>query len=496
VKRFGPLSIRTRLILWYTTALLVILLVISALSYSVLAWSLRRDVDALLISMAKTARDTSNGSGGPRARGASLLTIFGVGLHDTFFQLFDSEGRQIAASSRLAGEPPRLSALARRNAARGRRTFETMDLGHGQRVRLVTYPLTQTGELLQIGTSTHRTDRALTRYAETLVVVVPLGVALAAVGGAAVARVALRPVDQMSSTARRITAEDLARRLQARGAGDELDRLAETLNGMLARLEGQFIQLRRFAADAAHELRTPLTALRGPIEVALRTERSVEEYRRVLASSLEEVEHLIRLAEDLLLLSRASAGPALRREPIDLEALVMEALDLGVRLSRGTGVSVRLGELVPLTSRGDTVALSRAVLNLIENAVKYTPRGGRVELSLTATDGAALLSVHDTGPGIDPLDQERIFEPFVRLDAARGADSGGAGLGLPIARTIVTSHGGELLVASGPGAGCRFTIRLPLAEPASCLPSTEAARSLSPGDGSVVHVAHHSGRNS
>ena len=137
---------------------------------------------------------------------------------------------------------------------------------------------------------------------------IPLGVGLAALGGALIARAALRPVDRMTRTARRITAEDLSRRVERPGTGDEMARLAETLNGMLARLEESFAQTRRFAADAAHELRTPLAALRGGIEVTLRAARSPEEYRRVLASSLEEVERLIRLAEDLLLLSRSTAG--------------------------------------------------------------------------------------------------------------------------------------------------------------------------------------------
>ena len=474
--RFRPLSIRTRLILWNTSALLTILLLVSALSYSVLAWSLRRDVDASLSSMAKVVRDASARHPADDGREATLRTIFGVGLHDTFFQLFDRDGRPIAASPRLAPDSPPMSAAARERGARGRRTFETIELPRAQRVRLLTVPLRrddEVRELLQIGTSTQRTDRALTRYAETLLVLVPLGVALAAIGGAAIARVALRPVDEMARAARRITAEDLGRRLEPRGAGDELDRLADTLNGMLERLEGGFALMRRFTADAAHELRTPLTALRGTIEVALRTERAATEYRRVLASSLEEVEHLIRLAEDLLLLSRSSAGPALRREPVDLEAVVMEALDVGVRLSRGTGVSVRLGELAPLVTRGDVVALSRALMNLVENAVKYTPRGGRVELSLTASHGDVVLAVQDTGAGIDPADAERVFEPFVRLDASRAQDTGGAGLGLAIARSIVAGHGGTLILESRPGAGCRFTIRLPRSEPSDASSGTD-----------------------
>ena len=155
----------------------------------------------------------------------------------------------------------------------------------------------------------------LRRYLQTLLILIPLGVGLAAAGGAVIARKALRPVDEMTAAARRITAEDLHQRIRRQGSQDELDRLAETLNGMLARLDEAFRQMRRFAADAAHELRTPLTALKGGIEVALRASRTPEEYRQVLVSSLEDVDRLIRVAEDLLLLSRAAAhrrcrGPA------------------------------------------------------------------------------------------------------------------------------------------------------------------------------------------
>jgi heavy metal sensor kinase len=268
----------------------------------------------------------------------------------------------------------------------------------------------------------------------------------------------------MSATARRLTAEDLAQRVPRRGSGDELDRLAETLNAMLARLEATFAQMRRFAADAAHELRTPLTALQGSIEVALRAERSPEEYRRVLVSSLEDIERLRRVAEDLLLLSRATAGLEVPRQAVELEPLVLDVLDLGVQLAQGTGVTVRAKELAPLTVHGEEVALRRALTNLVENAVKYTPPGGAVELALARAEGAAVVSVTDTGIGIAAGDTERIFEPFVRLDAARARDTGGTGLGLAIARSIVAAHEGTITVESAPGAGSRFAIRLPLAD--------------------------------
>jgi len=295
---------------------------------------------------------------------------------------------------------------------------------------------------------------------ETLAVLVPLGVVLSAVGGWLLARRALRPVDRMSQSALRISAEDLSRRLERRGAEDEIDRLADTLNAMLARLQAAFGVMQRFTADAAHELRTPLTALRGGIEIALRAERSPDEYRRVLTSSIEEVDQLIRLAEDLLLLSRSTVGLTATRQPVDVEPLCLEALELGVRLAKGKNVTVSMGATAPAVVSGDASALRRALLNLVDNAVKYTPSGGSVTISLEkARDGVALV-VEDTGIGIDPADARRIFEPFVRLDEGRSRDTGGSGLGLAIARSVVVAHGGTLEVDSRPGGGSRFTIRL------------------------------------
>jgi signal transduction histidine kinase len=232
---------------------------------------------------------------------------------------------------------------------------------------------------------------------------------------------------------------------------------------MLAGLEAAFVQARRFSADAAHELRTPLTALKGEMEVALRAGRSPEEYRRVLHSALEEVDLLIRVTEDLLLFSRSSAAIGLPRDRLDLEPIVLEALEVGTRRAQGTGVAVRAEDIEPVTVLGEGGALRRAVLNLVDNAVKYTPAGGKVSVSLLARDGRALIVVQDTGIGIDPADRARIFDPFVRLDAARNRDAGGVGLGLALVRSIVAAHGGTVDVESTSGAGSRFTIRLPLA---------------------------------
>ena len=458
------MRIRTRLTLWYSAILLGILLVIGSLSYSVLRWSLMQDLDSSLMTVAQVVHDTRADADDSDVE-TILRNLLGPGSYERFVQLLDPDGRL-----RPRAPEPRTSALpfsvqAQANARRGIKTFETITHDR-EDVRILTMPIVEDKRvvrIVQVGSSLSRAQGVLRRYLQTLVVLIPLGVGLAAAGGAVIGGKALRPVDEMTAAARRITAEDLHERIGRQGTQDELDRLAETLNGMLARLDEAFRQMRRFAADAAHELRTPLTALKGGIEVALRASRTPEEYRRVLVSSLEDVDRLIRVAEDLLLLSRAAVPPEMPRPRIELEPLVLEALELGTRLAQGTGVHVKLGPVAPAAVRGDASALGRAMRNLVENAVKYTPAGGTVELTLRTADGQAVFAVQDTGIGIAPADAERIFEPFVRLDAARARETGGTGLGLAIARSIVLAHGGTLTLEREPGPGSCFVISLPLA---------------------------------
>jgi len=459
-----PLTIRARLTLWYTGVVVAILLLVSVSTYLLLRWHLFNDLDASLFTVAGVLRDAP-----PKDPSAPLPSdleplvkeFLGTEFADALLQLLDPEGR---VRSRVLRPGLPLSREARANALRGAPTLETVDLTTGDQARLLTMPVVRGGrvaDLVQVAMPLRRTRQTLTRYVETLAVLVPLGAVLSAVGGWLLARRALRPVDRMSQGALRISAEDLSRRLERRGTQDEIDRLADTLNAMLARLQAAFGEMQRFTADVAHELRTPLTALRGGIEIALRAERSPEEYRRVLVSSIEEVDQLIRLAEDLLLLSRSTIGLTAARQPVDLEPLCLEALEIGVRLAQSKGVAVSMGATAPAVVKGDAGALRRALLNLVDNAVKYTPAGGSVVISLCRTRESAALVVEDTGIGIDPADDGRIFERFVRLDAGRSRDTGGSGLGLAIARSIVLAHGGALEVDSRPSGGSRFTIRLP-----------------------------------
>jgi heavy metal sensor kinase len=464
--RGHPLPIRARLTLWYTGVVLATFVVISGLSYSLLRHNLMADLDESLLAAAQVISDTSLASVGPESLDPERLLreILGSDFYDKVFRLLDSQGNP--------GEPPTsrgaaalpLSIEARTNVQQRRRTLETIHTPSGEVLRVLTMPVVRNGRLthiVQVGMPTARMERTLFRFVEALLVLLPPAVLLATVGGAMIARAALRPVDEISAIARRITAEDLTRRIPEQGTHDELDRLTATLNAMLTRLDAAFVELRRFAADAAHELRTPLTVLRGGLEVALRNPRSAAEYERVLRSSLEEVERLVRLSEDLLLFSRVTAGLDGARTPVDLAAVVSDVADIGRRLGQAAGVSVHVKEALPATVVGDAGALRRALLNLVENAVKYTPPLGSVEIALAGDDRWAEVAVTDTGPGIEPADIGRVFEPFVRLDTARMRETGGTGLGLSIAQAVVIAHGGTIDVQSTPGAGSTFTIRLP-----------------------------------
>jgi heavy metal sensor kinase len=306
-----------------------------------------------------------------------------------------------------------------------------------------------------------RSEEPVRRQLAALVVgmtlALPLAAGLAALGGWALARRALRPLADMTARARAITADRLEERLVAEDPHDELGRLAAVFNDMLARLERSFDELRRFTADASHELRTPLAAMRAVGEVALRAPRSEEEYREVVGSMLEEADRLASLVDGLLMLSRADGGDVvLRREHVDLVELAQEvAGHLGV-LAEERGQTVGVTAAGPLRVEADRLVLRLALVNLVDNAIKYTPMGGRVEVRVASADGRPTVAVTDTGPGIPAAHRERIFHRFYRADTARTRD--GAGLGLAIARWAVEVNGGRIEVCSAEGQGATFRI--------------------------------------
>ena len=310
---------------------------------------------------------------------------------------------------------------------------------------------------------------ALQRFTGWFVLIVPVIVAFAAVVGYVLAGRALVPVGQMIDELEAISdGRSLHRRLLAPAVQlDEIGRLANALNRLLARLETSFSALRRFVADASHELKTPLTVMRAGVERALTEQKIPPEALQPLEETLQGVRHMTELVESLLTLARVDEGRMeLHRERVDLSEVVAEAHETAQILGEDAGLEVVLEQPdEPVIVEGDRGRLRQLVMNLATNAVKYTPQGGRVALMLSQTATAATISVRDTGIGIAPGDVARVFDRFWRADVARSrtGDQTGFGLGLSIARWIAEAHGGSIAVTSRPGRGSTFTVTIPKA---------------------------------
>jgi heavy metal sensor kinase len=317
---------------------------------------------------------------------------------------------------------------------------------------------------IQVAAPLSEFHEALSRFGLILWLFGPLLLIGATVGGYWISRRALKPVDQITTAAESISIRNLADRLEVPNTGDELQRLSETLNKMLARLNSSVQRISQFTADASHELRAPVSLIRTTAELAVSRGRTNDEYHEDMIEILAEAERTSRLIDRLLLLARADAGEdGIQREPTNLATSVREAVDQGRSLAvkRRIELSSQIS-IDPAVVLGDGEALRRLVFILIDNAIKYNTEGGKVQVALGIQDGQAACTVSDSGIGIAKEDQEHIFDRFWRADKVRSRGTGGAGLGLSIARWIVERHQGTIDVRSEVGKGTTMTVRLPI----------------------------------
>jgi signal transduction histidine kinase len=289
------------------------------------------------------------------------------------------------------------------------------------------------------------------------------GIVLAVVGGWWMMRRALTPVASLTAAAARVNEYNLANPLPRSGNGDELDRLTEVFNDMTARLDRSFARIREFTLHASHELKTPLTVMHGELETALQNKAITAVQREQLESELDEVQRLVKIVDGLTLLTKADAGQILlAKEPVRLDELVREAAADAESLARPRAIRVSLQACEELTVSGDRHRLRQLLLNLTDNAIKYNVPNGTVTLSLRQIDQSAEVAIANSGPGIPAESLPRIFEPFFRGDASHSQTVEGCGLGLSIARWIVTAHGGTIRMASEPHTLSTVTVVLPL----------------------------------
>lgn len=317
--------------------------------------------------------------------------------------------------------------------------------------------------LVEFGSLLDPVETMLNHLFLQLALGLPLAVTIITVGGYLLVRRALTPVEQITRAAERITQFNLSERLPVANIGDELERLSLSLNRMITRLDDAFQNSKRFVADASHDLRTPLTILRGELESFAADTRLDAELRDRAGSMLEEVVHLGKIVEQLFTLSRLDAGEAQTEwTQFDLTELAKSTVEQMNLLAEDKGISISCdaSELAPV--KGNRVRLKQVVVNLLDNAIKYTPAKGAIHLRVLAVNGHAVLEVEDTGIGIPPEALPHIFERFYRVDEARSAESESAGLGLSIVKSICTAHGAEVEAQSTVGTGSCFRVRLPL----------------------------------
>lgn len=468
------MSIRTRLTLWYSSVFGVTMILFGLILYYTLFANLIQEVDQSLAQKADQVLDSTQiiESFFIPYKELILPNVDVFATPDTFLQILDNKGRIRARSDNLGTRTLPLSRETVSLARKGSGFYETVAVS-GSKIRLYNVPLIADGHfigILQVGRSLAQVETTLSRLRFLLIVGIIITLFAAASVGSLLARAALRPIDKVTKTAAEIeNSEDLNRRIAYSGPNDEIGKLVTTFNSMLARLERVYNRLQktysvqqRFVADASHELRSPLTTISGNVEFLKRLGDADAKLREETLNDIhEEIQRMTRLVEDMLALARADAGLQLEKKLISLGSLLNDAAAIArkragaVQFVRNTDKTL---EEVKVFANKDY--LQQALLILLDNAFKYTPAGGRVELTAARAGNKVGISVTDTGQGIKEEDLPHIFERFYRGDTAR--ERGGTGLGLSIAQWIAQEHQGEISVESEWGRGSTFTIWLPI----------------------------------
>lgn len=463
-----PLALRTKLTLSYSAILVLLLGAAGALSYNWLASQLDTDATDEVQELTRAVHGYLRFAGGEPVLTYDRNDPDQVAFveHAThYYQAYDAETGQLIYQS------PAIAPLGLQYTPEEVRAFREQprpadvytDHGRLRLTNTIISPSATEHYLLQVGLRLEHFDAALGRFLAVLLWSLGPALAVAIVAGRYMAGRALAPLARLSAEARTIDVADLRQRLTVRGAGDELDELALAFNDTLGRLQHAVGDMKQFSTALAHELRTPLAALRGEAELALRQGQSADDYRRGLATQLEELDRLARLITELLTLARAEAGDiVLRKQVVDLGALartVAQSLEPVAR-ARGVALQCELPHEVLVT--GDAGWLERLLINLVDNAIAFTPAGGRITIRAALAGRVARLDVEDTGIGMTDETLGRIFDRFYQADPSRSASGGGVGLGLSLARWIAQRHHASITVNSQPGQGSTFTVLLPL----------------------------------
>ena len=469
-------SLRLRIALWYGGLTGLVIVLVCLLAYAIHSRAHYDDLDGTLASAAEHIADEYLLAATPAERAARMAASISVGL---LTQVYGPGGEVVAESPGATelpaidpaavlatpSNPPfdRIARLAPPFAPESRRhgAFGLITDQNGVRWRLHVLPVPELAQTVVVAASLERIDASIARFRAMMAAIAAVSALVSFAASWLLAAGALRPVAVMTATAGAIArARSFSKRLPPGLRQDELGELSLTFNEMLDSLEQAYRAEQRFVGDASHELRAPLTAIQANLDLLHRRRDMTDDERTVaVAEASREADRLAKLVADLLALARADAGVSIRRQRVELDRILLEALSAARHLTQGQQLVV--SELVPSAVEGDEDRLKQLLVILLDNAIKYTPADGTVSAGLARDGDHVVVSVADTGVGI-PADQiPRVFERFYRADPARARDPGGTGLGLAIARWIVQQHGGEVTVASELGQGTTVVVRLP-----------------------------------
>ena len=461
-------SLSFRLVTWYAGLLTVVFVLLGALTVVLLRQCLEANVLDTQERRARQIADTlvaAVSRTGESAIGHEVADLYAPEENERFIRITRADGHVVYVSGKPRDgsfNPANVAALP---AGRAGDLQRKVDLPAGSMlVAALPYAVGNAAYVVEVGVSSARIEETVRQVLLMLVIGLPIAVTVAVSGGFVLVRRALKPVDNLSQKAAAITQHIQRERLPVVRTGDELERLSLSLNLMISRLEDAINSSKQFVADASHELRTPLAVLRGEIENLAQDIELKPQTRETLGSALEEVDRLAEIVEGLLALSRLDTGETQSHWGMfDLAERATTTADQMSLLAEDKNITVACHALTRVIIEGDQARLKQVVVNLLDNAIKYTPNGGRIRLKIAQENGDAVLDVADDGIGIPAEALPHVFKRFFRVDGSRSRDQGGTGLGLSIVKSICDAHGARVEVSSTPGGGSLFRIRQPLA---------------------------------
>jgi heavy metal sensor kinase len=456
-----------RLTVWYAGIFTVSSVLAFFLFYLQIASILRERTDEELLDDLKDFAALLDAKGVEEVEQTMVLEAEEDGVKKIFYRLLTPDGRESASSDLFFWGELRVNRPAlQRVAADAKPVLETLTIEGRQHNARAVYGAIAPGTILQIGISLEDNDEFLAELREIFGVTVAAVMVLAGLFGWFMAKRALTQVEEVTRTARAISASDLEQRVPIKGQADEIDRLATTFNDMLDRIKTLVTEMKQMTENIAHDLRSPITRIRGMAEMALTTGKDIDEYEAAAASTVEDCDRLLEMINTMLYISRAEArAENLPMEEVNVAAVIRDACELFRPMAEDQGVSLVAQVDTELPVRGELQDLQRMVANLIDNAVNYTPARGVVAVSAQKNDKVVVIRVEDTGIGISAEDVPHIFRRFYRCDRSRSRP--GVGLGLSLVQAIVQAHRGEIAVSSAPNVGTTFTVILPGAALAS-----------------------------